>query len=454
VKGFAKVISYDGRDPEGNSSLSADMWSLYSSENHYSTKRTASYLMGTALTDNCLRPLGPSEQYFWFSNQNSAKHFVIAAEITGDATIATWISAIAAAQLRHPLLRVSVECGPDGPPCFREHANIPIPLRIVPEENSVTWTAEMAKELATPILLNGAPLVRITVLRKSGGSTLLLSMHHSIADGLSSAFVIRDILEALSGKPLQPLPLTEPQENLCSAAAGTPLPPSAPVHPPATLLRRDAGGPTVQSLKLSRELTMKLRTHAREVGATVHGALVAALTFAGRQLSPDWLIHPVRVMSPVDNRKLLGLEDQCALSIVFPTGAYASDSEERLWDVARVVKDDLTPARTAEGLSTVFSGFRQLMSTSPNVAQIAAFELQACACEGMMSNLGVLLLETSFGGFKLESLWGPSVLVGVEGEQMIGAATLNGAIHLLHSSYTPMPKLLRTMEATLEAMAR
>jgi hypothetical protein len=312
----------------------------------------------------------------------------------------------------------------------------------------------MAKELATPIPTSGVPLVRITVLRKSGGSTLLLSMHHSIADGLSSAFVIRDILEALSGKPLQPLTLTDSQENLCSAVAGTPLPPSAPVHPPATLLRRDAGGPTVQGLKLSKEFTMKLRSHARGVGATVHGALVAALTFAGRQLSPDWLTHPVRVMSPVDNRKLLGLEDQCALSIIFPAGAYAPDSEERLWDVARVVKGDLTPTRTAEGLSTVFSGFRQLMSTSPNVAQIAAFELQACACEGMVSNLGVLPFETSSGSFKLESLWGPSVFVGIEGEQMIGAATLNGAIHLLHTSYTPISNLLQTMEATLEAMAR
>jgi hypothetical protein len=137
-----------------------------------------------------------------------------------------------------------------------------------------------------------------------------------------------------------------------------------------------------------------------------------------------------------------------------PTGAYAPDSEEHLWDVARAVKDELTPVRTAEGLSTVFSGFRQLMSTSPDVTQIAAFELQVCACEGMVSNLGVLHFETSFGGFKLESLWGPSVFVGIEGEQMIGAATLNGAIHLLHTSYTPIPKLLQTMEATLEAMAR
>jgi hypothetical protein len=410
--------------------------------------------MATSSTGEWLRPLGAGEQYFWLSDQNSAKHFVIAAEIAGDAPVEAWISAVAAVQRRHPLLRVSVDYGPDGLPCFREHAKIPIPVRIAAEQESAGWQSEMSRELATPIPFSGAPLVRITLLRKRAGSTLLLSMHHSIADGLSSAFVIRDILEALAGKLLRPLILTESQENLCSAQAGTPPPASAPAHPPATLLRRDAGGPAVHALKLSKELTLRLRTHAREVGATVHGALVAALAFAGRQLSPDWLTYPVRIVSPVDNRRLLGLEDQCALSIIFPTGAYAPDSQDSLWDVARAVKDELTPVRTAEGLSTVFCGFRQLMSTSPGVAQIAAFELQACACEGMVSNLGVLPFTTSVGRFKLESLWGPAVFVGIEGEQMIGVATLNGAIHLLHTSYTPVPKLLQRMQATLEAMAR
>jgi Condensation domain len=427
--------------------------SWWGNETIHQTKGQRVIFMAT-LFPKILRPLGPSEQYFWLSNQNSAKHFVIAAEIAGDATVEAWVSAIAAVQLRHPLLRALIEYGHDGMPCFREHVDIPIPVRIVDEEESTAWQVEMAKELATPIPLGGAPLARITLLRKCGGSTLLLSMHHSIADGLSSAFVIRDILEALSGKPILPLTLTEPQENLCSAAAGTPPPPSAGIYPPVSLLRRDAGGPTVQALKLSKELSSRLRTHAREVDATVHGALVAAKTFAGRRLSPDWRPHPVRVVSPVNNRRLLGLQDQCALSIIFPTGAYAPDSEESLWDVARAVKDELTPARTPEGLSTVFSGFRQLMSTSPDVAQIAAFEVQACACEGMVSNLGVLPFETSFGRFKLESLWGPAVFIGIEGEQMIGVATLNGAIHLLHSSYTPIPNLLEMMEATLETMTR
>jgi hypothetical protein len=37
--------------------------------------------MTTSSTRSFLRPLGPSEQYFWLSNQNSAKHFVIAAGI-------------------------------------------------------------------------------------------------------------------------------------------------------------------------------------------------------------------------------------------------------------------------------------------------------------------------------------------------------------------------------------
>jgi hypothetical protein len=72
----------------------------------------------------------------------------------------------------------------------------------------------------------------------------------------------------------------------------------------------------------------------------------------------------------------------------------------------------------------------------------------------MVSNLGVLPFETTFGMFKLEALWGPSVFVGIEGEQMIGATTLNGALHLLHSSYTPITKLLNKMQDVLQSMAR
>ncbi len=89
------------------------------------------------------------------------------------------------------------------------------------------------------------------------------------------------------------------------------------------------------------------------------------------------------------------------------------------------------------------------MSGNPDVQSIAQFELQACACEMLVSNLGVLPFAPDFGGLTLEAFWGPSVLVGIEGEQMIGAATLHGALHLLHSSYAPIESLLQTTEQTL-----
>ncbi len=401
-----------------------------------------------------LRPLGPSEQYFWLSNQNSSKHFVFAAQILGSATDGAWSSAIAAAQLRHPLLRVSIECDRDGKPCFVEHPDHSIPVQIFAKGQVPRWEAQIAHEVSTPFPLSGSLLTRVSLLKSDAGCTLILSMHHSIGDGLSAAFVIRDIIQALSGVEIQPLKLTAPQEDLCQAPPSFAPTPSPQVYPPAALLRRTVEGPSVQALKLSEDLTRKLRSRAHEANATVHGALVAALAFAGRRLCLEWRVHPTRVVSPVNNRPRLGLEDECALAIVFPSDAYAPETEDQLWDVARAVRSDLAPVGTPSGLNTVYSGLRQLIAPSPSVAEIAAFELQVCACEGMVSNLGVLPFETTFGMFKLEALWGPSVFVGIEGEQMIGATTLNGALHLLHSSYTPITKLLNKMQDVLQSMAR
>ncbi len=409
--------------------------------------------MTTSATLDILRPLGPSEQYFWLSNQNSAKHFVFAAEILGDASDEAWSQAIAKAQARHPLLQVTVEPDQDGRLCFVEKPGLTISLQIFAEGEIPAWQGQMARELATPLPLAGSVLARATLVRCHGRCIFLFTMHHSISDGLSSSFVIRDILRSLSGAEVSPLKLTAPQEDLCLALPEAPPPPSAQEYPPAKLLSRIPKFPSVEALKIPEDLTRRLRDRARDENATVHGALIAALAFAGRKLRPEWRAHPTRVISPVNNRERLGLDDQCQLAIVFPTGAYVPKSESHLWEVAREVKNDLAPIRTQSGLSTVYSGFRQLMGTSPGVDEIAAFELQICGCEGMISNLGVLPFETRFGEFEMDALWGPAVFVGIEGEQMIGVTTVNGAIHLVHTSYTPIANLLSEMQEALQAMA-
>jgi hypothetical protein len=41
------------------------------------------------------------------------------------------------------------------------------------------------------------------------------------------------------------------------------------------------------------------------------------------------------------------------------------------------------------------------------------------------------------------------MILGMEGEQMIGVATIGSAIHLTHSSYSPIPGLLEAAEEQL-----
>jgi hypothetical protein len=407
-----------------------------------------------------VRYLGPSEVYFWLSNQNSWKHFVVAARITGETTTASWRAALDAVQRRHPLLGVCIDADESGTPYFRLLPELRIPLQIVPGDAPQGWEDEMEAELSTPFPVKDALLIRAVLLHEEHGATILLTLHHSIADGLSVALIIRDILEALSGKPLEALPVPQPQEHLCppptiqSTELGSkefeaPAPPSAP----GTLLKRDRSALRVRGLRLPVELSDRLRERSRREGTTVHGALAAALVFAGRDIHREWRDAPVRVVSPVNNRTILGRGDDCALSIIFPVGSYNPKSPIQFWEIARSVRDDLADMRTPNGLSTVFSGFDQLISSKPGVQGIAQFELQVCACEMMVSNLGVLPFEADIGDLRLEAFWGPSVFVGIEGEQMIGAATVRGAIHLLHSSYTPVASLLETTEQVLRMAA-
>jgi hypothetical protein len=149
------------------------------------------------------------------TRQNSWKQFVVAAQITGETTTASWRTALDAVQRRHPLLGVCIDGDDSGAPYFRLLPGLRIPLQIVPEDALQGWEDEMETELSTPFPVEDALLVRAVLLHKAHRATILLTVHHSIADGLSVALIVRDILEVLSGKPLEALPVPQPQEDLC-----------------------------------------------------------------------------------------------------------------------------------------------------------------------------------------------------------------------------------------------
>ena len=216
-----------------------------------------------------------------------------------------------------------IEKGRDSNPQFRQVLDKPIPLRVVRVGASQPdWLTELQREVATPFDPELAPLVRAVLMHEPHRATLILTAHHSIADGLSLTFAIRDTLLALSGNPRDPLLVTPSIESMLDSADSSPIELASTSEGnrieetrPSVFRSQHGLMPSVRGLSLSAELTVKLRKRAQQEETTVHGALCAALVLAGRQAIGEWEDKPVRVLSPIDIRKLLGIGDHCGLFI-------------------------------------------------------------------------------------------------------------------------------------------
>jgi hypothetical protein len=410
--------------------------------------------MQDSYADPFLRPLSPLEHYCWVSDQNKPKHFVITAQIKGETEIASWRSALDAVQGRHPMLNVGISPDSSGRPFFTQPILAPIPLRIVYDGANHAWEQEVARERAMPFGLADIPLLRAALIYGKESSTLILSAHHAVADGLSLAYVIRDILDALSGRDLITLSSNslhrEPSlVDEVDVGRVTELPKFAEARLTDQYFDGNPYNFTTRSLCLSLELSRNLRETAHQQSASVHGALVTALVLAGRQLVNDWNKQAVRVLSPISIRNAMGLNDESAMAVVFPVMEYDPQSIKYFWKTAHCVKSDLDTIRNPKNLALVLDNLRQLLAVLPGKAEMKAVDMQVLSCDLVVSNLGVLPLQRQYGGLTLKALWGPAILLGFQNEQMVGVSTVNDSIHLLHSSYEPVPLLLETAEQIL-----
>jgi hypothetical protein len=403
------------------------------------------------------RPLGGLERFLWLTDQNRPTHFAMAAHVEGRTTIPGWRAALDAVQERHPLLSVAIETNDSNAPQFRTMAHARIPLRIAGAATLSSWTSEMAWELATPFQAEQAPLVRAALMHGKDESVFIFSAHHSIADGLSVAYIIRDILQTLAGEKLEALPPVPAEEQLVyklQEAAPVTLNLGAPEPPqqgrPVTFRKSDSL-PTIEAVRLTPELTQMLVERAREQGTTVHGALCAALVLAGREKSPDWDSNEVRVLSPFSLRKQLGIGKDCGVFV------WASEVEMPLapiaefWEMARFAKSTLAGKQPLERVAMEMQGLGQAVESGIDVAGAAQLLAHGFPCELLLTNLGNLPMQFDAGALKLKALWGPSVLMGFEGEQTVGVATTNDSLCLLHTSFAPIPSLLQRAERILRS---
>jgi len=218
------------------------------------------------------------------------------------------------------------------------------------------WETELAKEVFEPFSGDEAPLVRTVLIYEPAQSIFIVAAHHSISDGMSMTFVIRDIVRALSGKTIERYPVLPSQEESFGITGPSPAPaagsePAAaqPVGHPVVMRKPDTEPPVIESLRLDSELTGRLAERARAEGTTIHGAICSAALYAGRETSRTWNEKTVRVGSPINSRKACGVGDTSAMYFLAGLSFIEPGLQVGFWDLARRFMTELAGPRSRGG---------------------------------------------------------------------------------------------------------
>jgi NRPS condensation-like uncharacterized protein len=307
----------------------------------------------------------------------------------------------------------------------------------------------MESEVAEPFDLPSGPLLRAVVLEDEKGCDLVLTANHAVIDGIGVIAVVRDLLVALSGQYLAELPVPPASEQRAvevralnpfpAAPEGAGTEPQPRNRTYASRNRR--GKSAITALRLSSEETLRLLRYARREQTTIGALMAAATASAVRELSPELIESDLRLAAAVDARPYLGNEDDFVLSIIsaraiapYPDGNFSAS--------ARAIKSQIAPHQSFEAIEDTFVRVGAVMSQKLDAAAIVNLLSQGFGSDVLISNLRTVEFSALPAGLAVESVWGPSVLAGIEGEHTIGSATFNGALHVVYSSFTPLPGLL------------
>jgi hypothetical protein len=104
------------------------------------------------------------------------------------------LSAVSKVQQRHPNLRVRIKDADDHAPWFTSQGVEEIPVEIVARESDDHWIKVHQDACRVPFEFDARPAVRFILVQSPTISELVILCHHIICDGLSLAYLARDLM--------------------------------------------------------------------------------------------------------------------------------------------------------------------------------------------------------------------------------------------------------------------
>lgn len=349
-------------------------------------------MTSTADTRTLDRPLSPVEKWYWICDQLSPLNVIARVRVDGDLPVQLLRHALDLLQARHPLLQVAVADADERQPRLVP-TDAPIPLRQVlatagTEEatdaaaGEEPWVRELnGRELVEHIDWRTGPLARAVVVTHPGADgeptrhDLILGLVHSIADGTTVLALARQWLEIAAALQRDPTAASEqatervlpPLEELLPSthrgAEGARLLAEKQERDQAEFERcRPVRIEPEQAIPFERRRTALLHRElspeqldavvaaASRAGATVHGALAAAIASAVARDTPGGAEY-VAIGSPITFRSALEppVAEHEVGSYVATVGSVVRTAPQTpFWEMARQISADVA-ARRARG---------------------------------------------------------------------------------------------------------
>lgn len=373
------------------------------------------------------RKLGAFEHLIWSMDQWTPKNMALVARIEGGpVSVDRLHGALRQAQCRHPALSAAINVDTDGYPYFVP-TDSPIELCVVERSTETQWQREVEMQLETPFRFGSGPLLRATLVREELISELILVAHHSIGDGISAVYLVRDLLDALEGYQLHELPPRASLEELAGART------SALEEPPTSSgesVRLDKPGPPkVVSFEFETCEVELLMSRCREEGTTVQGALMAAILLSLQDGSV------VRCLAPVNMRHLCPpIAEDFGLYISAATAGLDRDSTSDFWTVARLAREQVTRALDAQSLGKRASAMAHLLARNRDPKSLYETFRRGVNYGAVLSNLGRFSFLPTLRQLRVTAIY---PVLNVELEPVVAVATAAGRMAITLTSDKP-----------------
>jgi NRPS condensation-like uncharacterized protein len=392
-----------------------------------------------------LRRLGALERAFYSHGLRAQVLFSIIAEVVGSIDEEQLANALDALKQRHPFLSVAVvDTAADG--LIFVHSDKPIEFTFVDAVDSEPWTGAVAAELNRWEKLEGGALARVKVVRYATRFTIIVTLNHTIADGRGSVEIINDLIQLLGGRSLskhEGLPLLD--DFLLKHPASGPL--QLPDFLKPTFVKSTEDRPVnISTLTLDRDKTSLLIKRCRDEGVTVHGVLCAAATIAtaGKRQGP------LRLSSPVDLRATVEKESNSqGVIMALALAALESQEGEDMWSLARRALDGIALMKTRDVVSDLVSTLNSIVPKHGDFLSAREI-LPPLALDLMISNLGTVSVEATAGDLRVEAVWGPALNTQIDANDVVGVATFDGMLRLIHVHSTRSSSLLNDICEAIE----